>query len=111
MLNYCSDADPYTGVAVHDTSPECECSYEEATGSLHDVTTGSNGQCTKPFSETGLSGCTTAEEAKSCASKAICVAGIGYDGPTGVGTPDGITAFKPLPNPPTVSSVSPAGPG
>jgi hypothetical protein len=25
-----------------------------------------------------------------------------------VGTPDGITAFKPLPNPPTVSSVSPA---
>ena len=77
-------------------------------GSLHDVTTGSNGECTKPFSETGLSGCTTAEEAKSCASKAICVAGTGYDGPTGVGTPDGIAAFKPLPNPPTVSSVSPA---
>ena len=65
-------------------------------GSLHDVTTGSNGECTKPFTETGLSGCTTAEEAKSCASKAICVAGTGYDGPTGVGTPDGITAFKPL---------------
>ena len=71
-------------------------------------TTGSNGECTKPFSETGLSGCTTAEEAKSCASKAICVAGTGYDGPTGVGTPDGIAAFKPLPNPPTVTSVSPA---
>ncbi len=77
-------------------------------GSLHDVTTGSNGECTKPFSETGLSGCTTVEEAKSCASKAICVAGTGYDGPTGVGTPDGITAFKLLPNPPAVSSVSPA---
>jgi hypothetical protein len=80
----------------------------KSTGSLHDVTTGSNGECKKPFSETGLSACTTAEEAKSCASKAICVAGTGYDGPTGVGTPDGITAFKPLPNPPTVSSVSPA---
>ena len=140
-----ADADPYTGVAVHDTSPECEYRYEEAKvkhvlywctiggtsvaspliasvfalaggangveypaktlyenevkspGSLHDVTTGSNGECTKPFSETGLSGCTTAEEAKSCASKAICVAGIGYDGPTGVGTPDGIAAFKPAP--------------
>src|ERR1039458_1496427 len=82
----------------------------KSTGSLHDIATGSNGECTKPFSETGLSGCTTAEEAKSCASKAICVAGIGYDGPTGVGTPDGITAFKPLAaiSPPTVSSVSPA---
>ena len=153
-----ADADPYTGVAVRDTSPECEYRYEEAkvkhvlywctiggtsvaspliastfalaggangveypaktlyqnqvksTGSLHDVATGSNGECTKPFSETGLSGCTTAEEATSCASKAICVAGTGYDGPTGVGTPDGIDAFKPLAavSGPTVSSVSPA---
>jgi hypothetical protein len=151
-----ADADPYTGVAVHDTSPECEYRYEEAKvkhvlywctiggtsvsspliasvfalaggaskveypaktlyeneakspGVLHDVTTGSNGECTKPFTETGLSGCTSMEESKSCASKAICLAGAGYDGPTGVGTPDGIAAFKPLPNPPAVSSVSPA---
>jgi hypothetical protein len=151
-----ADADPYTGVAVHDTSPECEYQYEEAKvkhvlywctiggtsvaspliasvfalaggaskveypaktlyeneakspGALHDVTTGSNGECTKPFTETGLSGCTSVEESKSCASKAICLAGTGYDGPTGVGTPDGIAAFKPLPNPPAVSSVSPA---
>ena len=80
----------------------------KSTGSLHDVTVGSNGECTKPFTETGLSGCTSVEESKSCASKAICLAGTGYDGPTGVGTPDGIAAFKPLPNPPTVSSVSPA---
>jgi Fe2+ transport system protein FeoA len=151
-----ADADPYTGVAVRDTSPECEYSYEEAKvkhvlywctiggtsvsspliastfalaggadkveypaktlyenevkspGSLHDVATGSNGECTKPFSETGLSGCTTAEEGKSCASKAICVAGTGYDGPTGVGTPDGIAAFKPAISAPTVSLVSPS---
>jgi hypothetical protein len=151
-----ADADPYTGVAVHDTSPECEYQYEEAKvkhvlywctiggtsvaspliasvfalaggaskveypaktlyeneakspGVLHDVTVGSNGECTKPFTETGLSGCTSVEESKSCASKAICLAGTGYDGPTGVGTPDGIAAFKPLPNPPAVSSVSPA---
>src|SRR5271155_1718636 len=69
-------------------------------GSLHDVTTGSNGECTKPFSETGLSGCTSIEESKGCAAKAICLAGTGYDGPTGVGTPNGIDAFKP--RPPTV---------
>jgi hypothetical protein len=158
VADVAADADPYTGLAVHDTSPECEYQYEEAkvkhvlywctiggtsvaspliastfalaggangveypaktlyenevksAGSLHDVATGSNGECTKPFSETGLSGCTTAEEAESCASKTICVAGTGYDGPTGVGTPDGITAFKPPAaiSPPTVSSVSPA---
>ena len=159
VADVAADADPYTGVAVHDTSPECEYQYEEAKvkhvlywctiggtsvaspliasvfalaggadkveypaktlyenevkspGSLHDVTTGSNGECTKPFTETGLSGCTTAEEAKSCTPKAICVSGTGYDGPTGVGTPDGITAFKPLAavsTKPTVSSVSPA---
>ena len=79
-------------------------------GSLHDVTTGSNGECTKPFSETGLSGCTSTEESKSCAAKAICLAGTGYDGPTGVGTPDGIAAFEPAPvsTKPTVSSVSPS---
>jgi hypothetical protein len=151
-----ADADPYTGVAVHDTSPECEYRYEEAEvkhvlywctiggtsaaspliastfalaggasgveypaktlyenelkspGALHDITVGSNGECSEPFTETGLSGCTPAEEAASCAAKAICLAGTGYDGPAGVGTPDGIAAFKPLPNPPTVSSVSPA---
>ena len=153
-----ADADPYTGVAVHDTSPECEYRYEEAKvkhvlywctiggtsvssplvastfalaggaskveypaktlyesevkspGSLHDVTVGSNGECTKPFSETGLSGCTTAEEAASCASKGVCLAGTGYDGPSGVGTPDGIAAFKAPAaiSAPTVSSVSPA---
>ncbi len=156
VADVAADADPYTGVAVHDTSPECEYRYEEAgvkhvaywctiggtslatpliasvfalaggangveypaktlyenalksPGSLHDVTVGSNGECAEPFLEDGLSACTPAEEAVSCASKAICLAGTGYDGPTGVGTPDGIAAFKPLPNQPAVTSVGPA---
>ena len=153
VADVAADADPYTGVAVHYTSTECEYKYEEAKvkhvvywcpiggtsvasplmasvfalaggangvaypaktlyenevkspASLHDVTVGSNGECSKPFTETGLSGCTPAEEAaKSCASKAICLAATGYDGPTGVGTPDGIAAFTMLPNPPTVAT-------
>jgi hypothetical protein len=62
---------------------------------LHDVTAGSNGECLKPFKEnSGTSGCTTAEEAKTCSGRASCVAGVGYDGPTGVGTPHGIVAFE-----------------
>jgi hypothetical protein len=65
--------------------------------SLHDVTAGSNGECPSPFNEeTGLSGCSELQEAASCSEKpAICRARTGYDGPTGVGTPDGITAFQP----------------
>ncbi len=138
-----ADADPYSGVAVYDSSEECPylqgkaihtshwCTiggtslatpligatfalvggahdteypaktlYENvagSTGSLHDVTEGSNGECTKPFDEeTGESGCTATEEAKaSCSSHAICLARAGYDGPTGLGTPEGISAFEP----------------
>ena len=52
---------------------------------------GSNGECLLGYDdETGLSGCTPAEEAAtSCSSHSICLAGPGYDGPTGVGTPTG----------------------
>ena len=39
---------------------------------LFDVTAGSNGSCTVPY---------------------LCNAGSGYDGPTGLGTPNGISAF------------------
>jgi hypothetical protein len=129
-----ADADPYTGVAVYD-STETEGSrgwatiggtsvaspivasvfalaggahgvaypartlYEnelQSPGSLHDVTVGSNGECRKPYKEgTGTSGCTTGEQANSCSAHAICLAGSGYDGPTGVGTPHGVLAFAP----------------
>lgn len=136
-----ADADPYTGAAVHDSSPACDegrsshvvhwcviggtslsaplvasafalaggahgveyparTLYENevgAPGSFHDVTEGSNGACHQPFKEgSGVSGCTSAEEAHaSCSAQAICLARAGYDGPTGVGTPDGIEAFQP----------------
>ncbi len=83
--------------------------YENAAkspGSLHDVTEGSNGECLSPFNEeTGLPSCTSTEEGEtSCAKEAICLARTGYDGPTGVGTPDGIAAFAPAPSPPTVAT-------
>jgi hypothetical protein len=42
------------------------------TGSLFDVTSGSNG---------------------SCGGTYLCTAGTGYDGPTGLGTPNGTGAF------------------
>jgi hypothetical protein len=136
-----ADADPYTGVAVHDSTPGAECEgtvldpnwctiggtslaspliaavfalaggageveypartlYENelaSPASLHDIASGSNAACEKPFTKAGLSGCTAKEEseASKCVNKAICLAGVGYDGPTGVGTPNGIKAFEP----------------
>jgi hypothetical protein len=70
--------------------------------SLHDVTasstTGSNGKCLKPFDEeTFLTACTPEQEAQaSCSGRLSCIAHSGYDGPSGVGTPDGLQAFEPL---------------
>jgi hypothetical protein len=67
--------------------------------SLHDINTGSNGKCSQPFNEEeALTGCTPEQEAEaSCPLQLICLAHAGYDGPTGVGTPHGIEAFKPPP--------------
>ncbi|MFD0635686.1 ricin-type beta-trefoil lectin domain protein [Catenulispora yoronensis] len=95
-------ADPGTGVAVYDTygnggwlvvggtsasSPIIASVYALAgtpsataaaslyanTGSLYDVTSGSNGSCNPGY---------------------VCTAGSGYDGPTGLGTPNGLGAFN-----------------
>ncbi len=84
---------------AHGVSYPAETLYENTTAhptSLHDVVSGSNGECRKPVNaETGASGCTPAEEAAtSCFSKADCLARSGFDGPSGVGTPHGIVAFE-----------------
>jgi subtilase family serine protease len=42
------------------------------TGSLYDVNSGTNGSCSGSY---------------------VCTAGLGYDGPTGLGTPNGTGAF------------------
>ena len=96
-------ADPYTGVSVYETyghrggwqvyggtsvaSPIVASVYALSGGgwasqptsyayaspsSLFDVTSGSNG---------------------SCGGTYLCTAEVGYDGPTGLGTPDGVGAF------------------
>ncbi len=68
-----------------------------APGTLHDVISGSNGECPSGFDpETGLSSCEASLEAReSCEGNLSCLAGPGYDGPSGVGTPDGILGFQP----------------
>jgi Ricin-type beta-trefoil lectin domain len=111
-----ADADPATGVAVYDSydqggwvevggtsasSPIVASTYALAgppvTGSypasylyanhssLNDVTTGSDGSCNPAY---------------------LCTAGPGYDGPTGLGTPDGTGAFGGTPQPVTGAITS-----
>lgn len=53
-------------------------------GSLNDVVSGSNG---------------------NCGSSYLCTATAGYDGPTGLGTPNGIAAFSATPIPPSAPSA------
>jgi hypothetical protein len=67
----------------------------DSPGSLHDVVAGSNGECRAPASE-GIAGCSVQAEAQSCSQLAICLARLGYDGPSGVGTPNGVAAFAPF---------------
>ncbi len=83
----------------HGASYPARTIYENAVrnrGSSHDVESGSNGECSKGVNAKGLSTCTEPEEGASCSEAAICVARRGYDGASGVGTPDGLAAFEPL---------------
>jgi Subtilase family len=63
-------ADPNTGVSVYD-STRCAYPYSHRSG-LNDVLSGANGTCSPAY---------------------LCTAGSGFDGPTGLGTPIGTSAF------------------
>jgi hypothetical protein len=63
--------------------------------SLHDVVEGGSGEC-EDFYASGCSGSMHPLSLTDCGQGAlICSAAAGYDGPSGVGTPDGIEAFRP----------------
>jgi IPT/TIG domain-containing protein len=73
---------------------------------LFDVTEGSNGECAKAFDSVNhTAGCTIEEEEEDCTKALICRAAAGFDGPTGVGTPEGLAAFAPPQ--PVVTGISP----
>jgi Subtilase family len=61
---------------------------------LYDVSAGGNGECDDDYSG-GCKG--SLSSPLDCgAGELICNAGSGYDGPTGVGTPNAIAAFEPV---------------
>ena len=76
---------------------------------LHDIDEGGNGKC-EGFYGDGCSGSMVPLSPEDCGSGAlICNASAGYDGPSGVGTPDGIGAFAPA-RVPTHGAGSPEAP-
>jgi subtilase family serine protease len=97
-----ADADPNTGVSVYDTyrtggwlvfggtsvaSPIVASVYALA-GNATSVTYGSF-----PYSNTSFLFDVMSGSNGSCGGSYLCTAGPGYDGPTGLGTPNGTTAF------------------
>jgi len=62
---------------------------------LHDITEGSSGKCFGDYSST-CSGSMSPLSLTDCGHGVlICNSAVGYDGPTGVGTPNGLSAFRP----------------
>ena len=98
-----ADADPATGVAVYDTS-NGNSGWNEVGG-----TSASSPMVAAMFALAGNAGATPAQDIYqhtgnfydvtsgndgSCSPSYLCTAGTGYDGPTGIGTPNGIAGLQ-----------------
>ena len=89
---------------AHGVAYPAETLYAHLGGpDLHDVSSGGNGACDGDYASCQGS---LASPLDCGADAWICNATVGYDGPTGVGTPDGLAAFKP-----TGASTSKGGEG
>ena len=100
-----ADADPNTGAAVYDSvrysgqsgwfqvggtslsSPLIAAVYALA-GNAAKVTYGSY-----PYAHTSFLNDVTTGSNGSCGGSYLCTAGVGYDGPTGLGSPNGVGGF------------------
>ncbi|MGH3498511.1 MAG: carboxypeptidase regulatory-like domain-containing protein [Nocardioidaceae bacterium] len=99
-----SDADPATGVSVYDTfsapgwqvyggtsaaAPLIGGLYATAGGPVAGTEPGSY-----PYDKPGAFNDVTSGNDGSCSVSYLCTAATGYDGPTGLGTPAGVTGFQ-----------------
>ena len=99
-------ADPNTGVAVYDSYQATGWNVYGGTSASSPIIAsvyalaGAPGASDYPASypyahtPTGLNDVTSGSNG-SCSPSYLCTAGPGYDGPTGLGTPNGVTAFTP----------------
>jgi subtilase family serine protease len=97
-------ADPNTGVAVYDTF-DGDSGFEVFGGTsvaspliasvfaLAGTPTAGTYPSSYPYSHTANLNDVTSGSNGTCSPAYLCTAGVGYDGPTGLGTPNGTAAF------------------
>jgi hypothetical protein len=114
-------ADPNTGVWVYDTYGNGGWSIFGGTsvatpivGSLYALADNPSGGTTLPdaypYSDpAGLNDVTSGSNG-SCGGSYLCTAGVGYDGPTGLGTPNSTPAFSAGPTAPPPPPTVPGAP-
>ncbi|MFF7633160.1 putative Ig domain-containing protein [Kitasatospora sp. NPDC008050] len=99
-------ADPATGVASYDTSngnggwnviggTSAAAPIIAATYALAGTPATGTVPAAYPYAHTGALNDVTSGATTSCTPSYLCTAGPGYDGPTGLGTPNGTAAFAP----------------
>jgi subtilase family serine protease len=93
-------ADPSTGVAVYDTYREGGWLVFGGTSvaapiiaSVYALAGNTAGYGSYPYSYTGSLFDVTSGSNGSCGGSYLCTGGTGYDGPTGLGTPNGTSGF------------------
>lgn len=102
-----ADADPDTGVAVYDSTPnQGESGWLVAGGTsasapfvagvytLSESVTNANYPAAAPYAHTASLWDVTSGANGVCSPAYLCTAVTGFDGPTGLGTPDGSAAFS-----------------
>jgi hypothetical protein len=100
-----ADADPATGVAVYDSYGSGGWTVFGGTsvaspiiGSLYALASPPAANALPnayPYANSGALYDVTSGQTASCSPAYLCTAEVGYDGPTGLGTPNGVAAFGP----------------
>ena len=98
-----ADADPNTGASVYGPTSSTATGWMVIGGTslsspfiagVYGTNGGTATAGSDPYNHvTALFDVTTGNNGKNCGKTYFCTAGTGYDGPTGLGTPNGSTAF------------------
>lgn len=95
-------ADPATGVAVYGPRTRRASAWmvfggtsvaAPVVGGIYAVNGGTVTSGSDPYAHTSSLFDVTSGSNGTCGGSYLCTAGVGYDGPTGLGTPNGTTAF------------------
>jgi subtilase family serine protease len=95
-------ADPNTGVAVYGPANRKSSAWlvfggtsvaAPLIGGIYGANGGAVNYGSDPYSHTSALYDVISGSNGSCGGSYLCTAGVGYDGPTGLGTPNGITGF------------------